>query len=54
MVEKKFCDGCNKDITNDVVFEAEIYDVIAEKNIIKKDFCEKCMKELKKHFPKGN
>lgn len=53
MVEKKFCDACEKDITKDVQFELEIYDVISEKAITKSDVCEKCMKEARKHFPKN-
>ena len=52
MVQKKFCDGCKRDITGELDYQAEIYDMIAEKETIHIDLCNKCMKELKKHFPK--
>ena len=53
MVQKKFCDGCNVDITGEPDYQAEIYDMIAEKEIIQLDLCEPCMKELKKHLVPG-
>ena len=51
-MDKKICDGCGEDITDKEYWEAEIYNSTLEKNDEEADLCKKCMKELKKHFPK--
>ena len=47
-MEKRFCDICGKDITNNVIFELGIYDEILEEETFQRDMCKKCTKNIRK------
>lgn len=47
MSKKRYCDVCEKDITNDVIFEVMIYDEILEKELTRLDLCEKHKKVVR-------
>jgi len=45
-MEKIICDMCGKDITEDNIFDLEIYDSDAEKNIYEKELCKVCANQI--------
>jgi len=53
MADRTICDECEKDITKETQFNAEIYNLRTEDVVIKVDLCEKCSVELCKRFPKA-
>jgi len=45
-MEKIICDMCGKDITEDNIFDLQIYDSDAERKIYEKELCKVCANQI--------